>query len=138
MITYTSSRPPTLTAVCTRDSISVPIVTSVRTNIALFSPYRRQMTWSVGVPASSAIKSDFGTDFKSTQTTRWVPWAAKAKAIARPRPEDEPVTMHTLSCRRAPVGYCAIDVAMVIRSRLRFIKIWQMRTKGNTREEVLI
>ena len=110
--TYTSNLPPAFTAAWTKASTSVPIVTFVFTKIPLFSPYRRHITSSVGVPASSAIKCDLGVDFKSAQTTRRVPWAAKARAIARPRPDDEPVTMHTLSLRRAPVGKLGVNEAI--------------------------
>lgn len=118
LLTITSNLPPASTAAWTNASTSVPTVTFVFTNIPLFSPCRRHITSFVGVPASSAMKLDLGVDFKSAQTTRWVPWAAKARATARPRPEDEPVTMHTLSLRRAPVGKVGVDVAIVFGGQL--------------------
>ena len=46
---------------------------------------------------------DLGVDFKSAQTMSRAPCAANARAIARPRPDDEPVTTHTFSRKRVPV-----------------------------------
>ena len=112
--TYTSSLPPSFTAVWTNTFTSMPIVTFVFTKMALPSPYRRQITSSVGVPACSAIKVDFGVGVKSAQTTRRAPWAAKARATARPRPEDEPVTMHTLPFKRVPAVKIGVEVAILL------------------------
>ena len=100
LLAMTSSLPPTSTDFFTRASISVPIVTLVCWKMPLPSPYRRQITSCVGILASSASKDDFGVGFKSAQTTNRAPCDANASEMARPRPEEDPVTMQTLSCRR--------------------------------------
>ena len=70
------------------------------------------------------MKPDFDADCKSAQTTRRVPWAAKARATARPRPEDEPVMMHTLSLKRAPVRKVEVDAAMVLSAQF-----WRLESR---------
>ena len=55
------------------------------------------------------MKDEFGVDFKSAQTIRRAPCAANSRAIARPRPDDEPVTTHTFSSKRVPVLKIGIE-----------------------------
>ena len=107
--------------------------------MALPSPYRRQITSSVGVPAPSAMKLDLGVDSKSAQTTRRAPCAANARAIARPRSDDEPVTTHTFSRKRVPVlemgrkrtscSKVAIARGMSVKDKVRLYTSSRLRDK---------
>ena len=98
--TYTSNRPPTSIAFCINISISDAIVTSAWTYIAFLSPYRWQINSWVGIVASLTHQVPRGEVRMSEQTIGEALLAAKARAMARPRPEEEPVTMVTRESRR--------------------------------------
>ena len=59
-------------------------------------------------------KGGGASGFKSAHTTKWAPSAAKARAMARPRPEEEPIIMHVLSFNCVPVGDKGAVVAIVV------------------------
>ena len=67
------------------------------------------------------MKSDLGVGFKSAQITRRASWAAKAREMARPRPDEEPETTHTLFLERSPV--VKVDVAKKVLEHLRCLEI---------------
>lgn len=94
-----SSRPYSRTASRTHSSTSFPTPTLVLTKAPFPTPCRRVITSCVATPCSSSGPSSRESGIKSAQMTRLVPHEAKSRAMARPSPEDDPVTTATLPSR---------------------------------------
>src|SRR5438445_7301211 len=89
LFTRMSTVPHASTAACTIAALSALRLTSVRTNRAS-AP---KSSWSALATRLPALSS-------SSATSTRAPSAAKRRAIPRPMPSPEPVTMATRSCRR--------------------------------------
>lgn len=103
---YISSLPYLATVVLTRASICTALLTSVWTKIAS-PPLSMIRSWVV-TPDSSA---DRAVGVRSAQAT-FAPSAAYRIAIARPRPEEAPVTIAILFSRRGDI-FCVSQVMTV-------------------------